>query len=329
MMTNLATHYLGMSLRSPIVVGACSLSKRIETIRAIEDSGAGALVVKSLFEEQIQLERNEFDFNATRYDNVFQEAVSLFPRMSHAGAREHIFWLKKAKKEVSIPLIASLNCVSAEMWVEYAVELAEAGVDALELNFYSPVMDSSVSSGDIEKSEIEVVARICDAVRVPVSVKLHSHYTNLAHVVSQMENVGAKGFVLFNRFFQPDINVQKMERQALVHLSHPGDIFQALRWSALLHDKLKANIAASGGVETGQDAVKLLLAGANVVQVVSSLYRNGPQHISKLNDDIVHWMRDHQFQNVDDFRGILGKRRSEDAWSFERGQYIKSVLGFD
>jgi dihydroorotate dehydrogenase (fumarate) len=275
------------------------------------------------------MERNEFDFNATRYDNAFQEAVSLFPTMSHAGAKEHVFWLKKAKKEVGIPLIASLNCVSPEMWVEYAVELADAGVDALELNFYSPVMDSSVSSGDIEKKEIEVVARICGAVKVPVSVKLHPHYTNLVHVVMEMEKVGAKGFVLFNRLFQPDINVQKMERQALAHLSHPGDVFQALRWSALLHDKLKSAIAASGGVETGLDAVKLLLAGAGVVQVVSSLYRHGPQHVAKLNDDIVHWMREHRFERVDDFRGLLGKRRSDDAWSFERGQYIKAVLGFD
>ncbi len=328
-MTNLTSEYLGLRLKSPIIVGASSLSKRIESIRAIEEAGAGALVVKSLFEEQIQLERNSFDFSNTQYDNMFQEAVSLFPRIAHAGAKEHVFWIKKTRKEVGIPLIASLNCVSPEVWVEYAVELADTGVDALELNFYSPVMDSSVSSGDIEKREIDVVARVCDAVKIPVSVKLHPHYTNLVYVVTQMEKAGAKGFVMFNRLFQPDINVQKMERQAVAHLSHPGDVFHALRWSALLHDKIGADIAAAGGIETGFDVVKMLLAGADAVQVVSALYRNSPQHVARMNDEIVHWMREHHFSSLDDFRGMLGKRRSEDVWSFERGQYMKAVLGVD
>jgi dihydroorotate dehydrogenase (fumarate) len=328
-MTSLQTQYLGLNLASPIVVGACSLSKRIDAIRALEDAGAGALVIKSLFEEQIQFEQSEFEASISQHDNAFQEAMSMFPRLSHAGAKEHVFWVKKTRKEVTMPLIASLNCVARDAWVEYAVQLAETGVDALELNFYSHPRDASLQSGDIEKYETDVVAKICAAVKIPVSVKLHPFYTNLYALVQGMEKAGARGFVLFNRLFQPDINVQKVETRASVHLSSPSDALPALRWTALLHDKVDASFAASGGVESGVDAVKMLLVGAHAVQVVSTLYRNGNAHVKALNEDIVRFMREHNYRSIDEFRGLLGKRKATDAWSFERGQYIKAILGFD
>lgn len=328
-MSNLQTQYLGIPLASPVVVGASSISKRIETIQHLEDAGAGALVIKSLFEEQVQLERAEFDDNLSRYDNAFQEAVNLFPRMNHAGAREHIFWVQKTRKAVGMPLIGSLNCVTHEAWTDYAVQLADTGVDALELNFYSSTMDVSVSGDEIEKREVDVVAAVCSRVKIPVSVKLHPYYTNLARTVSEMEKAGAKGFVLFNRLFQPDINMSKIEKRAAVHLSSSHDGLQALRWVGLLNQRLRGSVAGAGGIESGQDVAKMILVGASAVQVVSSLYRNGPTHVSRMNDELLHWMREHNFDKIDDFRGILGKRRGEDLWSFERGQYIKAILGFD
>ncbi len=316
-------------MTSPIVVGACSISSRVDAIKHLEDSGAGAVVIKSLFEEQVQLERKEFDEEMTQYDNAFQEAITMFPRLSHAGAKEHVYWVQKTRKETKLPLIASLNCVNPQTWVEYAVQLAETGVNALELNFYSTPLFLDVSGDEIEKREVDVVAKVRAAVKIPISVKLHSFYTNVLHVTTQMQKAGANGFVLFNRLFYPDFDLNRVEKRGIVHLSNPNDSLPSLRWTALLHERLSANIAASGGVDSGLDAVRMLLAGAQAVQVVSTLYRNGPTHITRLNDDILRWMREHNFQSVDDFRGILGKRRSDDIWTFERGQYIKAVLGFD
>lgn len=328
-MASLETTYMGVPLSSPIVVGSCSLSKRLETIKLLEDSGAGALVVKSLFEEQIQIEEDRFDESLTRYDNVFSEAVKLFPKQNPGGPKEHLYWLEQTRKAVKMPIFASLNCINKDTWVTYAQRLANTGVNGLELNFYSPSVNPEVSASDIENSEVEILKAVRAAVKIPVSVKLHPFYTNFARHAAALDESGAKALVLFNRLFQPDISIEKEARQAKVKLSDSRDSLLALRWTALLHDRLLGDVVASGGVETGDDAVKMLLAGAKSVQVVSTLYKHSAAQITVMNAEILAWMKLHEYSTIEEFRGKAGKKRGSDAWSFERGQYIKAVLGFD
>jgi dihydroorotate dehydrogenase (fumarate) len=328
-MTNISTTYMGLPISSPIVVGACSLSKRVDNIQHLEDSGAGALVVKSLFEEQIQIENRLFEEQLAQYDNAFSEAISMFPRVEPGGAKEHLYWLEKTRKATKMPIFASLNCVNRNTWVEYAKKLAETGVDGLELNFYSPAMQDNIMSSEIEASEAEIFSAVHASVKIPISVKLHPYYTSLPHVIASLDRAGAKSVVLFNRLFQPDIDIEKERRHGTIALSNPHDALIALRWTALLHDRINADIIASGGIGGGHDAVKMLLAGAKAVQVVSTLYRHSASHISKMNEEIAAWMSSHGYKNIEEFRGKVGKRHADDAWSFERGQYIKAIVGFD
>jgi dihydroorotate dehydrogenase (fumarate) len=282
-----------------------------------------------LFEEQIQIEEQRFDEGLTRYDNVFAEAVQLFPKQDPGGPKEHLYWLEKARKEVKMPIFASLNCINKETWVEYAKRLANTGVDGLELNFYSPNINIEVSANDIENSEVDILTNVLSTVKIPVSVKLHPYYTNFTRHAAALDNAGAKGFVLFNRLFQPDINVEQEARHASVNLSNSHDALVALRWAALLHDRLRADVVAAGGIETGLDVVKMILAGAKSVQVVSTLYRHSAAHLARMNAEIATWMNEHKYTTIEEFRGKAGKKRGSDMWSFERGQYIKAILGFD
>jgi len=320
---------MGVTLANPIVIGACSLSKRIDTIKQIEDAGAGALVIKSLFEEQIQIERGVFEDRLQEYDNMFAEAVTMFPHQEHPGAKEHLYWVRETRKAVKMPLIASLNAVNKETWVEYAKALEDTGIDGLELNFYSPPLDKNITSDSIEKSEIEVLSSVVDVVKIPVSVKLHPFYTSLPHHASALAGAGAKALVIFNRLFEPDIDVNKQAKKAKLHLSNSDDNLLPMRWTALLYGDLKADIISSTGIMNGKDVSKMILAGAQAVQVTSTIYGNGIAHIRKMISDLEEWMKDHNYQSLEDFRGKLAEQRAEDPWHFERGQYIKALLGFD
>lgn len=328
-MADIRASYMGVPLTSPIVVGSCSLSKRIDTIRLLEDSGAEGLVIKSLFEEQIQIENGEFENARSRYDEMFGEALSLFPKLEHGGPRAHVYWVEQARKAVKMPLFASINCVSLESWAEYARQLESTGVDGIELNFYSPALHPSVGGSDIEKRELDVFAEVRAAVKIPIAVKLHPHYTSLMNVVAAFEKAGADAFVLFNRLFLPDIDVDSEHKVANLQLSQPGDSLVSLRWVALLRDRIKADIVASTGISSGRDVVKMILAGAKAVQIVSVLYREEPRHIRKMLDELLSWMAEHGYENLAAFRSKLGQKAGDDAWSFERGQYIKAVVGFD
>ena len=328
-MSDIRTTYMGIPLANPIVVGACSLSKKIDTIRQIEDAGAGGLVIKSLFEEQIQHDRGDFEDRMSKYDNMFSEAVSMFPRYEHAGAREHLKWVSETRKVVKMPLFASLNAVEKESWVEYARELEATGVDGLELNFYSPPLDRNLPGGDIEKQEVETLASVVAVVAVPVSVKLHPFYSNLLNHAKNLEEAGAKALVLFNRLFEPDIDLSKEAKKATLHLSSADDSRVPLRWTALLSPHAKCDLIASTGVMSGLDVAKMLLAGAQAVQVASTVFRNGIGHIGQMRSDLELWMRDHKHANLTEFRGKVAKLQADDPWHFERGQYIKAVVGFD
>ena len=328
-MADLCTTYMGIGLKNPIVVGACSLSKQIDTVRQIEAAGAGALVIKSLFEEQVQLENAAFEEALGDYDELYAEAVHLFPKVAHAGPQQHLYWVKEARKAVRLPLIASLNATSEEIWVDYARQLAETGVDGLELNFYSLPLDATVGSTTIEQQELDTFSKVRAAVKIPIAVKLHPYYTNVLHVATELDRRGANALVLFNRFFQPDIDVEAETERATPSLSNSADSMLSLRWVALLHGRIKADLIASTGVMTGKDVVKMILAGASAVQVVSTLYRNKITHIGEMRAALEAWMDEKGYATLEDFRGKVSKKAVKDPWGFERGQYIKALLGFD
>ena len=328
-MADLRTTYMGVPLANPIVVGSCSLSKSIDGIKRLEQAGAGGLVVKSLFEEQIQLEEEEFRTRLGELDLGFAEAVSMFPKMEHGGPKQHLYWVEQARKSTKMPIFASLNCVSRVTWGEYAKQLEATGVNGLELNFYTPALDPEITGSDIEQREISVLERVREAVKIPIAVKLHPQYTSLMNVVSRMEHAGAEAFVLFNRLLQPDIDVEAMTRHSSVSLSSPGESLLPLRWVALLRTRTMADLIATTGIWTGRDVAKMILVGAKAVQVVSVLYREQPGHIRKMLDELTNWMDAHNFANLDAFRGKLGQKQGTDAWSFARGQYIKALVGVD
>lgn len=328
-MADLGTTYMGIKLVNPIVVGACSLSKNVESVKKLEEAGAGALVIKSLFEEQIQIERRSFDDELNQFGDTFAEAVSLFPSVEHGGPKEYLHTLEEARKAVNIPLIASLNAVENNTWVEWAKQLADTGVNGLELNFYSPPLDIAVTAADIEESELEVLSSVVQAVKIPVSVKLHPHYTSLMNVASRFADAGARSLILFNRLFEPDIDVETETQRIAPGLSRPGDTLESVRWTALLAGRVETDIIGSGGVGSGRDAAKLILAGARAVQVVSTLYRHGMDGLGGIVGELGAWMDERGHSDIESFRGKLAQERMSDPWHYTRGQYIKGILGFD
>ncbi len=328
-MPDLRTSYMGLELDNPIVVGSCSLSKRIDTIKEIEDAGAGALVIKSLFEEQVQLERAQYEDELEQNNHLHAEAVSVFPQLEHGGPKEHLYWVEQARKAVQMPLFASLNAVNRETWVDWSKRLADTGVDGLELNFYSLPLDPQLTGGEIEMSELEVFSRVRDEVKIPIAVKLHPYYTSLPHMVAGFDRLGADAVVLFNRMFQPDINIESLAEQSPMVLSKFSDSLPTLRWTALLSGRVDLDIIANTGIINGRDAIKMILSGASAVQVVSTLYRNKISHVGVMLDEITQWMAGKGYETLEDFRGQTSKQNVDDPWAFERGQYIKALLGYD
>lgn len=323
---DLTTSYLGIELRNPIIAGASNLTASMDTMHRLEEAGAGALVVKSLFEEQIQIERFKLEEEMARYSEIHAEMVSMFPNVEHAGAEEHLHWVRRAKNELSIPVIASLNAVNASTWVEYARKLADTGVDALELNFYSVPRDPSVTGQDIEDEQVSIVRDVKRSVEIPVSVKLSPFYPSVANVVSRLDAEGVDGFVLFNRLFQPDIDPDSEQNKYPLNLSTATDSRLPLRYAGLLHGTVAGSLAASTGVMTGKDVARMVLAGADCVQVVSTLYRNKVQHLETMLAELRGWMEAKGYGSLGDFRGKLSRQSSNDPWAYARAQYVKVLL---
>ena len=328
-MADLKTTYMGIPLANPVVVGACSLSKHVDSIKALEAAGVGGLVIKSLFEEQIQIEEEDFQSKLGAHDNADSEAQSFFPQLRHGGPKEHVFWVREARKAVKLPLFASLNCINSASWVEYAKQLADTGVNGLELNFYSPALSPDVRSGDIEKNEADLLAQVRAAVKLPIAVKLHPYYTSLMNVVANFEKAGANALVLFNRLFEPDIDVDALSKRASFRPSESHDALVALRWIGLLGKRMKADLVGSTGVSSGKDIARLILAGANSVQAVSAIMKGQGAAVQKILAELDAWMTEHKFANLAAFRGKLAGSKDSDAWSYERGQYIKAIVGID
>ena len=325
-MTKLNTSYLGLELKNPIIAGSSNLSTDADVLKRLEDSGAAAVVYKSLFEEQIQLERYKLEEDLGEYTERHAEMISIFPNLEHAGPQEHLNNLQKAKASLNIPLIASLNAVYHESWVDYAQLIEQTGVDAIELNFFAIPNKFEKDSKTIEDEQIAILKAIKSKLKIPVSVKLSPFYTNPLNVIKLIDEVGVSGFVLFNKLFQPEINVDDEKHITPWNLSEPNDKRLPLRFTGLLYKKIKANICSSMGIFEGKDVAAMILAGADAVQVVSTLYRHKPEHIAKMLTDLQTWMEKKGYASLDDFRGKLSAFTLNDPFVYKRAQYVDALL---
>ena len=326
-MSDLRSSYMGIPLKNPIIVGSSPLSTRVDKIVALEAAGAAAVVLKSLFEEQVRIDAEAFEQDLARNSETSAEATSMFPRLEHAGTRTHAYWVSEARKAVKIPLIASINCVSDMQWAEYAKALEGTGVDGLEMNLYSPSRDVETTAAQIEDRELKILDVVRQSVKIPIGVKLHPFYTNLPNVVKRFEEAGANGFVLFNRLFQPDIDVDLEVKRARYQETDSRDTLLSLRWTALLSAQIGVGIAASTGISSGRDMAKVILAGARATQVVGVLLREKPAHIGRMIEEFGAWMNLHGYKNIEEFRGKLARTSPGEPWNFTASQYVEGLIG--
>lgn len=328
-MANLSVKYLGLKLKNPIIVGACNLVTDVKNLKKMEEAGAAAIVYKSLFEEQIQLEDYEMEQEIGEYAERNAEMMSLFPDIRHAGPAEYLMRLEEACNMVSIPVIASLNAVYQDSWVEYAQRIAETGVAAIELNFYAVPADPAKTAAEIENEQIAILKAVKSKVTIPVAVKLSPFYTSPLNLISRMDEAGAEGFVLFNRLFQPDFDLETESNFFPYNLSHDDDNKLPLRFAGLLHGSVKGGICCNTGVMSGADVAKMILAGADVVQVVSVLYKNQIGYLAEMLKQLENWMDKKNYSSLEDFRGKLSRKNSRDPFAFKRAQYVDILLKSD
>jgi len=328
-MANLKTTYMGLELKNPFIAGASGYTADLDRMKQLEEAGAAAIVTASLFEEQIQYERFRLEEDLHQFDNLYGEMTGFFPQVKHAGPKEHLAWVKKAKQDVGIPVIASLNAVNREVWSEWAVQLADTGADGLELNFYAVSSSFDQSSTDVEREQIEILGEIKNKVKVPVSVKLSILYSNPLHFIKKLDEVGVQGFVLFNRFFQPDIDVEEETNRYRHNLSTEVQQEAPLRFTGLLHGNIRGDVCANSGILSGKDAVKLILAGASCVQVVSTLYKNKIGSLPNLIKEAESWMDGKGYKDLEAFRGKMSARNNSDPGFYRRAQYVKHLIKAD
>ncbi len=327
-MADLRTHYMGLELKNPIIIGASNIVTDIDNLRRIEKAGAAAIVYKSLFEEQIQLESLELSERKTEYSERNAEMISLYPESKSVDSEieGHLIALKKAKESLTIPVFASINAINYNTWVEYAKKFEETGVDGLELNFYSLPEKDEKEIEDVEKKQIKTLSLVKSAVKIPVAVKLSPYYTNPLKHISALNKAGADAVVLFNRLFQPDIDIHTEEHQFPYSLSNPEDNRLPLRFAGLLYGNSTASICANSGIMSGSDVIKMVLAGADCVQIVSTVYLNQIEVISSILIEIEKWMDSKNHNTIDSFRGKLSKMKSENKLPYHRAQYMDFMM---
>ena len=329
MTIDLRTRYLGIDLRSPIVASAAPANSDPDMARRLEDAGAAAIVLPSLFEEEVRSEELELNRALEQGTEHFAEALDYFPAVeSYAGAGDrYLASLGRVKRRTSVPVIASLNATTAGGWVRYAGRIEEAGADALELNVYHVVTDPDTSAADIEAADLELIASVCDSITIPVAVKLSPYYTAFATFARSVIGRGANGLVLFNRFYQPDLDLETLDVVARVDLSRPSELRLPLRWIAILRPQLPpgASLAATSGVHAGADVVKALAVGADVAMLTSALLRHGPDHLRTVEAELCTWMTDHEYDGVAQLRGSASVATAEDPAAFERANYMRTL----
>ena len=327
-MANLETTYMGLELRNPLVVASCGLTKNADGVRKCADAGAGAVVLKSLFEEQVIAEmKNQKQYATAAWH---PEALDYVEGMGIGlGPREYLAVIREAKKAASIPVIASLNCVSHTVWAGYAKRMAAEGADAIELNIAVMPSDPKRTAGEIEKAYFDALADATTEVDVPIAVKIGPYFTSIARMAVELSRRGVAALVLFNRFYQIDIDIERMELSSGITLSSPKEISLPLRWVSLLSGRVECDLAASTGIHDAHGIVKMLLAGATVTQLCSTLYLNGLEKIALILDELNAWMKEHDFEDVESMRGKLSRMNSENPELYERIQYIKAFVGVE
>ncbi len=327
-MTDLSTTYLGLNLKNPLVASASPLSKKIDRARKLEEAGVSAIVMFSLFEEQIIHESLELDHFLTRGTDSFAEAISYLPDggMYSVGPEKYLNQVAGLKKALSIPVIGSLNGVSKGGWTSYAKQIEDAGADALELNLYYVSTDPNLTAQELENAQVELVAEVRSSIKIPLAVKLSPFVTPLPNFARRIIEAGANGLVLFNRFYQPDFDLEELEIIHSLDLSTSADLRLPLRWISILHGKINTDFALTSGVHTANDVLKAMMAGANVAMMASSLLHNGEQVIPTLLSDLEDWMREHEYKSIKQMQGSMSQKSVKEPAAFERANYMK-VLG--
>ena len=328
-MIDLSTTYLGLKLETPLVASASPLSRDIDGVRRLEDAGASAVVLYSLFEEQLRQEELDLDYHLNAGTESFAESLTYFPQANefHTGPEGYLKHIRKCKASVKIPIIASLNGSTLGGWTKFAGEIEKAGADAIECNIYSIPTDAKLSAADVEKTYIEIVQAVKATVTIPVAVKLSPFFSSLANMARRLDEAGADALVLFNRFYQPDINLEELEIQPNVLLSTPQSLRLPLTWIGILFGRLKAYLAATGGVHSAEEVVKLTMVGADVTMLCSSLMRHGINHIRHVERELRDWMEEHEYESVQQMKGSMSQQRCPDPGAFERAQYMRAVKG--
>ncbi|MGE5047116.1 MAG: dihydroorotate dehydrogenase-like protein [Deltaproteobacteria bacterium] len=322
---NLKTEYLGLKLDSPLMPGASPLPDSLDMVRRLEDAGASAIVMRSLFEEQITREMTGKIYAVEAHEESFAEALSYFPKSSEfaLGPDEYLDQLRSICEAVSVPVIGSLNGITARGWLDYARQIEETGADALELNTYYLATDPAEESLAVEARTLEIVRTVRAALRIPIAVKLSPFFSALPHFVRRLEEAGADGLVLFNRFYQPDIDVENLEAEPTLQLSDPSELLLRLRWLAIVAPAVGIPLAASGGVHSGMDAIKAVMAGASAVQVVSALIKKGPEHLKTMRAEMERWMEEHEYESLRQMLGSMSLAHCPDPNAFSRANYMR------
>lgn len=322
---NLETEYLGLRLKNPLMPGASPLVDDLGMVRRLEDAGAAAIVMHSLFEEQIELERAARERDVDSHTESFAEALTYLPTEEDfdESSDQYLQLIGKIKAAVSVPVIASLNGITPGGWVGHAKLIEQVGADALELNYYDLPSDPKKSGAEVEQRALDLVAAIRKEVTIPIAVKLSPFFSSLPNFVSRLTEAGANGVVLFNRFYQPDINIDDLDVDPVLELSTPSELRLRLRWLAILSAQVDTYYAATGGIHRAEDAIRAIMAGAHSVQIVSALLTNGPEHLGVVLADLTQWLEEHEYESLAQMRGTMNLKHSPDATAFERANYLR------
>ncbi len=327
-MANLETNYLGLKLRNPIIAASSGLTNSVKDVKEFEEAGAGAVVLKSIFEEEILLQMEKDKASMNRESFIYPETVDFYDNMAEDDAfTQHLKLIRESKKAVSIPVIASVNCVSGDQWTNYAQNLQDAGADAIELNVFVMPSDFNKTCDENEKIYFQVVENVKKHISIPVSLKISFYSSNLGALIQQLSYSGIEGLVLFNRFYSPDINMDNFELLSTHVLSSPSEISLPLRWIGIMSDRAGCDLAASTGIHDGQALAKQLLAGAKAVQIATTVYKNGKKVINDMLDDLESWMEKKEYNSIEDFRGKLSQLKTDNPAAYYRTQFMKYFAG--
>jgi len=326
---NMQTKYMGLELNSPIVVSACTLSEQTDNIVKMEDNGAGAVIMFSLFEEQIRKEEARFKGVMSETSYSFPEALDYFPDLDefNVGTDEYMENIRKAKERVDIPIMGSLNGITNEGWIDYSKQMEQAGADGIEVNIFFIPADIAMSSSEVEHRYLNIIAAIKQTVKIPVAVKLNPYFSAMGNMSLRMKNAGADALVLFNRFYQPDFDINELIIKTDLHYSESSEIRLPLLWIALLYGKVQLSLAATTGVQSAIEVIKYILAGADVVMTASSLYKNGIPYLRTMNKELQNWMNMMGFDDINSFKGSMSQQHISDPTAYERANYIKILEG--